>query len=713
MSNEEVVFNGIHARTGHYFTPPMEAQALARLALSAQDAVPEEQKADLQRTAERSVDFRVDFSVDPTRLDQTGWGVIFAARDPQAQALYDALAVLLEHRREQAGDLYREYFGGGGSAQRQLGYLEGESKIDFLRERGANTEGVVFPQQMPYYLLIVGSPELIPFAFQYQLDVQYAVGRIHFDALEEYSYYAQSVVAAENGTLALPRRAVFFSVTHDGDDRATELSNSELVQPLHAALGEKVDDWALELIKEDAAHKDALHALVNGAEAPGLLFTASHGLGFDADDPLQERHQGALLCSNWETFTPTQPKSYFSADDVSEDARLHGLIAFNFACFGAGTPVKDEFDHVPGLQNKPQLARRPFVSRLPQKLLAHPKGGALAVVGHVNRAWSTSFTYRSAPQLNVFDEAFRKLFFQFPVGNAIESFNERYASSAASLTNALAPVRDLIKAGSDVPAHLIQNAGGLWTAQNDARNYIILGDPAVRLMLQQKEEAPQREVLTLVKLSVDERGGATEQQRPTGAAEGEVGTPKPEGQSAGGPGGAVPLQEAHPGAAEVAGRDMEGAQRATVESAGEMAPATTAGGAEPADFGLFSREEGRGELDELRRTLADFMRKLGEAVASFTADVSSLEVKTYTTGDLEDLDELAFDIRTKRFSGPEKPRLRALTFISLDGDQISVIPEDDEELWRLHNEIVAQAQANRAALLRAMMSAVSGLTRIE
>ena len=51
---------------------------------------------------------------------------------------------------------------------------------------------MVDPRRVPYYLLIVGESDSIPYRFQNQMDVQYAVWHIHFNALEYYANYSSS-----------------------------------------------------------------------------------------------------------------------------------------------------------------------------------------------------------------------------------------------------------------------------------------------------------------------------------------------------------------------------------------------------------------------------------------------------------------------------------------------------------------------------------------
>jgi len=55
----------------------------------------------------------------------------------------------------------------------------------------------------------------------------------------------------------------------------------------------------------------------------------------------------------------------------------------------------------------------------------------------------------------------------------MEYFNERYAELSAALHD----VREDARLGKTVAEEEI---AGLWTATNDAKNYLVIGDPAVR-----------------------------------------------------------------------------------------------------------------------------------------------------------------------------------------------------------------------------------------
>ena len=468
-SSELLTFNGINGITGHYNVPQLPAEAIARAARG--EKTDKQHLAELKRRQTRTSEahFAVSEGVDPKKLSETGWGVIFAfGADP---AIYEALAPLLQLREQQASasrqGLYREFSG-------MDAYLPGESKLAFLSRHGAGP-GPVDPDVIPYYLLIVGDPETIPLRFQYQLDVQYAVGRIHFGSIDEYAAYACSVVEAETGTLALPRRAAFFGVANEGD-ATTRLSHDELMLPIVKWVAQNQPTWKTDSYLGVAATKTRLATLM-GAEAPAFLFTASHGMCYPNGDSRQFAHQGALLCQDWpgpECRGEVSRDQFFSGEDMSSDARVFGMIAMHFACFSAGTPMLTNFS----LTGEPErLADRGFLGQLPQRLLAHPRGGALAVIGHVERAWGCSFHWSGADsQTEVFKSTMKRLMEGHPVGSALEYFNGRYAELSSDLSTYLEEARF----GATIdPYHL----SGLWAANNDARSFSVIGDPAVRLRL--------------------------------------------------------------------------------------------------------------------------------------------------------------------------------------------------------------------------------------
>jgi hypothetical protein len=478
MNPNALTFNGLDADTGEYLLTLTPAEIVA---LWRKEAVDADHLVDL-RERDRRTKQKVLApmpGVDIGDLAQAGWGIVFPADgDPALEA---ALAALIDHRREQAGASKERRFK---IFRGNDGYQKGETALDFLVRHGAGF-GLADPDQMPYYLLLVGEPAQLPFSFQYQLDVQRGAGRIAFETVEEYASYADSVVAAEKA-LPRPRTAVFVGVQNP-DDGATGLSATSLVAPLAVRIGEKCPTWqdGITTVIGTEANKARFAQVLGGAETPTFAFTASHGLGLRNDNPRQRTDQGALVCQDWPGPVAWKgkgklpPDFYFAAADVADDANLGGMIAFHFACYGAGTPNEDDFAHL-RLKKPVEIPAEPFVAALPRRMLGHPRGGALAVIGHVERAWGYSITWDGNPRLNQFVATVQLLLEGKPVGAALDAFNLLYAELATLLDEA----KKSAQVGKKIDEQTITR---LWTADNDARGYIVLGDPAVRLRV---NEAP-------------------------------------------------------------------------------------------------------------------------------------------------------------------------------------------------------------------------------
>jgi hypothetical protein len=498
MADERLAFNGINGSSGEYLFPPLTPQELSSLVR--QDGQPPSNVTSQLRWRNNAVHQShlavVETVEDPQDLAQAGWGVIFPSGMPKVEldSLRSALKPLLDRRQSQAGQAnpvrYKEYSGADG-------YRQEDTAFTWLPRHGRSPGSAADPDVVPYYLLIVGSPEAIPYDFQYQLDVVYATGRLYFEPcpgeseeqrVAKYARYAQSLAqaeeAADRGEGFRARQATFFGVANP-DDRATQLSASNLVAPLHADLSQRRTDWSMSLVPPENATKETLASLLGGPSTPSLLFTASHGMSFELDDSRLERQHGALLCGDWPgpnewSGRPIPEGHYFSGDDVGDDARLHGMIAFHFACYSGGIPKLDAFGHRVG--KSWQIAPRSMVAHLPQRLLSHPGGGALAVIAHVERTWSYSFSWKQdvTSETDTFRDTLLRITRGERVGWAMEPFNNCYAALSTGLSDILGQSR-LGRTADDV------NLSSIWTANNDARSYVILGDPAARLPLPQKD----------------------------------------------------------------------------------------------------------------------------------------------------------------------------------------------------------------------------------
>ncbi|OFX26955.1 MAG: hypothetical protein A2Z07_10270 [Armatimonadetes bacterium RBG_16_67_12] len=337
----------------------------------------------------------------------------------------------------------------------------------------------------PDYWLLVGNPVEMPFDLQWMLDAGKATGRIEFASDAEYAAYADRIVRAEQALTASagPPPVFFWSPQHD---KMTRLSNWYMCDPLVKKL--RSDGLAVTYREESDATVEAFWTMASGwGPRGGLVYTASHGAAVSKSHPDQAALQGCLQDVDGQYITGAGVTKVASAFTNS--------VVFNFACYSGGTPSHSDFNHwVPQYRMDRYIPDRAFISALHRELLAHP-AGPLVAIGHVEPAWAYGFTNPNDandvvrdPKLDADWGERMRPFRTFvdriagggTVGYAMEMFGYLYDrlgnQIAGRINRFLRDGQTTTDLGEELRRMAIQ-----WVSRNDYQNYVVFGDPAVRV----------------------------------------------------------------------------------------------------------------------------------------------------------------------------------------------------------------------------------------
>jgi len=334
---------------------------------------------------------------------------------------------------------------------------------------------------LPRYLMLVGGPDIFPFALDEVLSSDHLTGRLDVssDPVGPISWvdcgtYARKVVDYETGKVVVSRRVVLFSPIIDGP---TETAHRGLIEPLRDAL-EVPRIWmarrfvpeVVPLLSENATTDRLSEELEE--RRPMLVVSATHGY----ERPYSRRMWGAFTDATCKRTNPR--KTYFSADGAlarmaREKPFGQGAVLLSFACFSAGVPEKGAYALFTS-GTAQQFPEAPFVAPLPRVLLSY-EHGPIAFIGHVDAATSQSFMDGIVPQPGAFKDFLDWALPGFgTLARAMQGFRERAWKTAVVLS-------DKLSSAAGAQTFVAQAVLNAFIRYHDARGYLLLGDPAIRM----------------------------------------------------------------------------------------------------------------------------------------------------------------------------------------------------------------------------------------
>jgi hypothetical protein len=331
--------------------------------------------------------------------------------------------------------------------------------------------GLQGKQRVPRYLLIIGSPDRIPWQLQYTLNQNHLVGRLDLDEAG-LGNYVEALLSGWKDADADPQVASLWSVDLGNNDITNEMKATPVFDLLHN--DPELVAGTQNLTDLDATREKLLTSL---DRHPGLIVTTSHGktspLGdTKADQQLLGDTLGVLVDRN-DAFVDPQFLENWSPE---------GAIWYAHACCSAGA---DNGTSYTGLLAEGGLAHKvvhgvarldPVVSPLPRNLLGREQP-LRAFIGQVEPTfdWTLRDELNRQPLTDGIEEGlYQKLFQPWPVALGFG----QYHHSVGQLYKEWADLRDALNDGDGTVLH---DATRIRLTAIDRESLVILGDPTVAL----------------------------------------------------------------------------------------------------------------------------------------------------------------------------------------------------------------------------------------
>ena len=345
-------------------------------------------------------------------------------------------------------------------------YYEDRSASDW--QIGLTPFGIA-KDRLPRYVLIVGTPEQIPWSVQYSLSIRHAVGRLPFDG-HDLDSYVTAMLDGEDGWASDPTDVtapVVWTVDRGAGD-ITRLMRSTLTAPLVKAFTGTLP--GLKTIDDRQATGAGLVAAL--AAKPTVVITSSHGA-----TPLEESTLRRVLGLPIDVGEVLVPLSDLAASMPA------GSVWFAQACCSAGSSAESSYA---GLLAEGTTARAAVDAVASLGSTVAPAALALlkrehpvrAVFGHVEPTFDWTLKDEETKQKfggDIVTALSSNLHHGQPLGLTFAAYRE----GVGTLTTRWVKLSDRLNRDHDVS--VLRAMTRLRLTAWDRQSLVLLGDPTVRI----------------------------------------------------------------------------------------------------------------------------------------------------------------------------------------------------------------------------------------